>query len=85
MEINDKVLAWVELYSNALRPWFEPSLSRSERYLPMFRQIFADEGLPQDLVYMAARRERLQDQRLLASPGPRHLPVHRSHRAALRT
>lgn len=53
MEINDRVLAWVDLYSGRMKSDFEVSLARSGRYLPMFREIFREEGLPQDLVYMA--------------------------------
>jgi membrane-bound lytic murein transglycosylase D len=53
VEVNDLVLAWVDLYSGRLRESFEGGLARSGRYLEMFRRIFAEAGLPQDLVYMA--------------------------------
>jgi membrane-bound lytic murein transglycosylase D len=32
---------------------FQASLSRSGRYLPMMRRIFAEHGLPQDLIFIA--------------------------------
>jgi membrane-bound lytic murein transglycosylase D len=32
---------------------FQTSLARSGRYLPMMRRIFAEHGLPQDLIYIA--------------------------------
>ena len=32
---------------------FQASLARSGRYLPMMRRIFAEHGLPQDLIYIA--------------------------------
>jgi len=54
MEVNDRVLAWVDVYSKRLKPHFEQNLARSGRYLEMFREIFAEHGLPRDLVYMAA-------------------------------
>ena len=54
MEVNDRVLAWVEVYSKRLKPHFEQNLARSGLYLEMFREIFAERGLPRDLVYMAA-------------------------------
>ena len=54
MEVNDKVLAWVDVYSKRLKPHFEGNLKRSGLYLEMFRDIFAERGLPRDLVYMAA-------------------------------
>jgi len=54
IELNDKVLAWVDVYSKRLKPYFEQGLARSHKYSAMFRGIFADHGIPQDLVYMAA-------------------------------
>ena len=53
IEINQQVLGWIDYYSNRHKDSFTPGLARSGRYLPMFRQIFQDAGLPQDLVYMA--------------------------------
>jgi membrane-bound lytic murein transglycosylase D len=53
IEINDHVLAWVERYSRTNKQSFEAGMRRSGRYLEMFREIFAEEGLPRDLVYMA--------------------------------
>ena len=53
IEVNDRVLAWIDHYANRQPDKFEPGLVRSGRYLPMFREIFAENGLPQDLVYMA--------------------------------
>jgi membrane-bound lytic murein transglycosylase D len=53
MELNEKVLAWVDYYSNRHHASFEAGLVRSGRYLPMIREIFAEAGLPQDLAYMA--------------------------------
>jgi membrane-bound lytic murein transglycosylase D len=54
MEINDRVLAWVDVYSHRLKPYFEQNLARSGLYVERFRKIFAEQGLPRDLVYMAA-------------------------------
>jgi len=51
--VNDKVLGWVDYYANRQRASFEPGLVRSGRYISMFREIFAEAGLPRDLVYMA--------------------------------
>ncbi len=51
--INDKVLFWIDYYSKRHPAQFEPGLVRSGAYVPLFRQIFAEAGLPQDLVYMA--------------------------------
>jgi len=53
MSYNDKVLAWVDFYSNRHRDRFQPGLERSGRYLPMIHRIFAEEGVPLDLAYLA--------------------------------
>ena len=53
MSYNDKVLAWVDFYSNRHRERFVPGLQRSGRYLPMIHRIFAEEGVPLDLAYLA--------------------------------
>lgn len=53
VELNDSVLACVNLYQGRLRDWFTAALSRGGRYLPRIREIFSEEGLPQDLAYLA--------------------------------
>ncbi|MDQ7005605.1 MAG: LysM peptidoglycan-binding domain-containing protein [Acidobacteriota bacterium] len=55
VEVNDRVLAWLEVYRKGgkLGKWFESSLRRSGRYEQRFREIFAEEGIPQDLIYLA--------------------------------
>jgi membrane-bound lytic murein transglycosylase D len=49
---NEKVLAFVELFSGRLKGYLEEGLSRGARYLPMVRSIFEAEGLPLDLSYV---------------------------------
>jgi membrane-bound lytic murein transglycosylase D len=51
--LNDPVLACVDLYQGRLRDWFTAALSRGGQYLPRIREIFAEEGVPQDLAYLA--------------------------------
>jgi len=53
IDLNDKVLAWVRLFSTERKGFVEGALSRGTRYLPMVRQIFAEEGIPTDLAYLA--------------------------------
>jgi len=53
IEVNDRVLSWVDLYSGRMKRSFEIGLARSGRYLEGFREIFREAGIPQDLVYMA--------------------------------
>jgi membrane-bound lytic murein transglycosylase D len=53
IELNDAVLASIELYQGRLRDWFTAALARGGRYLPTIRKVFAEEGIPQDLAYVA--------------------------------
>jgi len=53
IDLNDKVLAWVHAFTTEKRGFMERTLSRASQYLPMVRQIFAEEGIPQDLAYLA--------------------------------
>ncbi|PLX93860.1 MAG: lytic transglycosylase [Desulfuromonas sp.] len=50
---NDKVRYLVEHYTGPGRRTFTRWMQRSSRYLPMMREIFAREGLPQDLATLA--------------------------------
>jgi peptidoglycan lytic transglycosylase D len=50
--LNDSVLRCVDLYQGRLHDWFTAALSRGGRYLPRIREIFAEEGVPQDLAYL---------------------------------
>ncbi len=51
--LNDAVLSCVDLYQGRLKDWFTAALNRGSQYLPSIRQIFAEEGVPQDLAYLA--------------------------------
>jgi membrane-bound lytic murein transglycosylase D len=53
IDLNDKVLAMVHAFTGPKRGFVENSLGRAARYLPMVRQVFAEEGIPQDLAYLA--------------------------------
>jgi membrane-bound lytic murein transglycosylase D len=53
VELNDQVLACIDLYTGRLRDWFSGALARGGRYLPRIREIFQAEGVPQDLAYLA--------------------------------
>lgn len=50
---NEKVQYFIDYYAKRSPTAFRRWLERSGRYLPMMRQIFAEEGLPQDLTYLA--------------------------------
>ncbi|MDR3672498.1 MAG: LysM peptidoglycan-binding domain-containing protein [Holophaga sp.] len=53
IDLNDKVLAQVHQFTTSKRGFMERTLSRASQYLPMVRQIFAEEHIPQDLAYLA--------------------------------
>jgi membrane-bound lytic murein transglycosylase D len=53
IDLNDKVLSWVYDFTHGKRGFVEGALSRGTQFLPMARQIFEEEGVPQDLVYLA--------------------------------
>ena len=50
--LNAKVLSYVELYQGRLREFVQAGLDRSQRYMPMIRSVFAEEGVPLDLAYV---------------------------------
>src|SRR5262249_54388946 len=51
--VNERVLRAVAFYQFRTPAMFAGALQRSGRYLPLMRQILKDQGLPQDLVYVA--------------------------------
>jgi peptidoglycan lytic transglycosylase D len=51
--LNPRVLAYIEAFQTRLRDEFEAGLKRSGAYLPMIKKIFREQGLPEDLAYMA--------------------------------
>ena len=54
IEVNEHVLAYVHFFQAPLvRGHFVKWLGRSSRYIPTFRRILREEGLPEDTVYLA--------------------------------
>jgi membrane-bound lytic murein transglycosylase D len=53
IDLNEAVLSCIDLYQGRLRDWFEAALNRGQRYLPHIRKVFAEEGIPLDLAYVA--------------------------------
>jgi membrane-bound lytic murein transglycosylase D len=53
IDLNAQVLAWVRSFTADKRGFVEGALSRATQYMPMIKQIFAEEGVPQDLAYLA--------------------------------
>ncbi len=50
---NEKVRYFINYFSGPVHKTMRVWLERSTRYLPMMREVFAETGLPQDLVYLA--------------------------------
>jgi membrane-bound lytic murein transglycosylase D len=53
LTLNSKVNYFIDYFQNRGRNSFARWLSRSERYIPMMKEILRKEGLPEDLVYLA--------------------------------
>jgi membrane-bound lytic murein transglycosylase D len=49
---NARVLSFVELLQGRLRDYLAAGLDRSMRYMPMVKRVFAEEGVPAELVYV---------------------------------
>jgi membrane-bound lytic murein transglycosylase D len=50
---NEKVSYFINYFSGPAKKTFSRWLERSGRYLPMMRDVFTEEGLPQDLAYLS--------------------------------
>jgi membrane-bound lytic murein transglycosylase D len=53
LTINSKVQYFLNIFQTSGRSWFAKWLSRSERYLPMMKEVLRENSLPEDLVYLA--------------------------------
>ena len=53
IELTAPVVAYIEAFSGRRQKLFEPGMVRSGKYVPMIRRIFAEEGVPLDLCYLA--------------------------------
>ncbi|MCU1383624.1 MAG: mltD 2 [Acidobacteria bacterium] len=50
--LNQRVLAYIELFQGRLHDFIEEGMKRGSRYLPMIQNVFRAEGLPLDLAYV---------------------------------
>jgi membrane-bound lytic murein transglycosylase D len=54
IEVNDQVVSYVRFFQAPLvRKHFVKWLGRSSKYIPVFRRILREEGLPEDTVFLA--------------------------------
>ncbi len=50
--LNNQVLSYIKAFSTRLKPVIEASLNRGAKYEKLFKQIFREEGVPEDLFYL---------------------------------
>jgi peptidoglycan lytic transglycosylase D len=50
--LNQRVLAFIELFQGRLHTFLEDGMKRGSKYLPMIQNVFRAEGLPLDLAYV---------------------------------
>jgi membrane-bound lytic murein transglycosylase D len=50
--LNQRVLAYIELFKGRLHDFIQEGMQRGSKYLPMIQEVFAEEGLPLDLAYI---------------------------------
>ena len=50
--LNQRVLAYIDLFQGRLHDFIEEGLRRGSKYLPMIQNVFRAEGLPLDLAYV---------------------------------
>ena len=51
--MNQRVRSIIEMFQLRRHDWFQEALDRSGYYAPMVHEVFAEEGVPQDLMYLA--------------------------------
>jgi peptidoglycan lytic transglycosylase D len=50
--LNQRVLAYIDLFQGRLHDFIEEGMQRGSKYLPMIQNVFRAEGLPLDLAYV---------------------------------
>jgi membrane-bound lytic murein transglycosylase D len=50
---HPKVRYFINFFSKRAKPYFEKILARSGKYMPMIAKVLHDEGLPEELAYLA--------------------------------
>jgi len=53
VEVNDRVVAWIDYFQGTGRNHFARYLARSGKYIPQMQEILKSYGMPQDLVYLS--------------------------------
>ena len=74
--MTDPVAGYINYFSTRGRGTLERALARSGRYQEMIRGILREEGVPQDLMYLAQAESGFQPLARIASRCTRHVAVH---------
>ncbi|MDH5526575.1 MAG: LysM peptidoglycan-binding domain-containing protein [Nitrospirota bacterium] len=53
VEVNEQVQVYLEYFQTRIRPVFSRYLIRAGRYVPIMKEIFREEGIPEDMVYLS--------------------------------
>ena len=53
VEVNAEVEKWIEYFQGRGRGYFERYLERSTRYVPVMKKVLKENGVPEDLIYIA--------------------------------
>ena len=53
IDLNEYVLGWIEIFTSSKKGYVERSLSRATPYMSMIKKVFKEEGIPEDLIYLA--------------------------------
>jgi membrane-bound lytic murein transglycosylase D len=53
VEINAEVEKWIQYFQGRGRGYFERYLERSSKYVPLMKKVLKENGVPEDLIYIA--------------------------------
>lgn len=53
IDLNEYVTKWVDVFTTSQKGYVERSLNRASPYISMIKTIFNEEGVPEDLIYLA--------------------------------
>ena len=82
--LNARVRSIIEMFQGRRHDWFQDALDRSGRYVPSFQEVFREEGLPEDLIYLAMVESAFKPRAVSRAGAPRDLAVHPRYGAPLR-
>jgi membrane-bound lytic murein transglycosylase D len=74
--MTDQVAGYISYFSNRGRGSFEHAFARSGRYHDMMVSILKEEGVPQDLIYLAQAESGFQPTGRFSRRSSRHLAIH---------